>query len=959
MTSKISLDVLEAQHYCRLKAYFRLCGEEGTKSDFEKLVFEARQELRAKAIEKIRRRYAECETETEISLSRAVLRRGIPFILCGHLEDDRLAIRFDGLRKVAGASIMGEFQYEPVMFSEARSARNLERHLLAVSAILLSRVQGTVSGSGILYLGRDCAMTTIRIGARLRAADDFVRDAERLQRAETPPRLLLNDHCLICEFRERCHARAVGEDNLSLMRGLGEKTIKRYGRKGVLTLTQLAHTFRPRRRGKRADHPPKLRDHALHALAVRDKTIYVLGKPEVPTARVRIYVDVEGNPEEGFIYLIGVVVCDGECVDSHSFWADDKDHESAIFNQFLDVVSRYDAPRIYCYGSYEKAFILHMRRHTPRKKFVDAVLAALTNVLTIIYPHFYFPTYSNGLKDVGACLGCQWSEPDASGIQSIVWHTHWRKTGNECWKTKLIQYNSGDCHALRKVTEFLNNASVGGRTFGPGTTPRVESAAQLDKLARTVTWAKFAHADFDFVNKRAYFDYQRSRVFVRTSPMLRRRRRNAPHNRLWKNREIRATHHVEITASKCPFCQSKDLAVIPAKQRPKGVQTRRKRVYDVIVTPGAIKRKVIEVRAVAYRCSHCQRCFVPDRYHRLAKHFHGFMSWFAYQQITHRLGVKTLAALFHETSGIQVNWWEFLGFRYLLARYYRDSYRRLLAKIIAGPVLHIDETEVKLHTGTGYVWVFANLETAVYIFRPSREGEFLRGMLKGFKGVLVSDFYSAYDGLDCLQQRCLIHLIRDMNRAVLDNPFDHELQSITTAFGTLLRSIVMTIDDHGLKRRHLERHTRAVTKFFEGLTNRICESDASKALQDRLLRNRKRLFTFIHHDGVSWNNNVAENAIKRIAYYREDVGRSIKETGLTEHLVLLSLYQTCRVRDISFLRFLLSRQRDMDAFSNSGHVRYRAPLVELYPKGYVPSALVSLRQGKTTELTTDTMAKGE
>jgi len=322
------------------------------------------------------------------------------------------------------------------------------------------------------------------------------------------------------------------------------------------------------------------------------------------------------------------------------------------------------------------------------------------------------------------------------------------------------------------------------------------------------------------------------------------------------------------------------------------------------------------------------------------------MSWFAYQQITHRLGVKTLAGLFHETFGIRVNWWEFLDFRNLLARYYCNTYRRLLARILAGPVLHVDETEVKLRTGTGYVWVFADVETAVYVFRPTREGGFLREMLKGFNGVLVSDFYSAYDGLDCLQQRCLIHLMRDMNRAILDNPFDQELQSITTSFGVLLRSIVMTVGEHGLKRRSLERHNRAVETFFNGLTSHSYESDASKTLQERLLRNRDRLFTFLHHDGVSWNNNVAENAIRRFSYYREDVGRSIKERGLVEHLELLSLYQTCRVRGISFLKFLLSRERDIDAFSESKRRRHRASRVEQYPKGYLPPPLMTLRRGK-------------
>jgi hypothetical protein len=62
-------------------------------------------------------------------------------------------------------------------------------------------------------------------------------------------------------------------------------------------------------------------------------------------------------------------------------------------------------------------------------------------------------------------------------------------------------------------------------------------------------------------------------------------------------------------------------------------------------------------------------------------------------------------------------------------------------------------------------------------------------------------------------------------------------------------------------------------------------------------------------------------------------------------LVLLSIYQSCRVRDISFLKFLLSRERDMDAFAASKH-RWRRPAsrIELYPKGFLPSWTRSFRQ---------------
>src|SRR5262249_32511130 len=150
------------------------------------------------------------------------------------------------------------------------------------------------------------------------------------------------------------------------------------------------------------------------------------------------------------------------------------------------------------------------------------------------------------------------------------------------------------------------------------------------------------------------------------------------------------------------------------------------------------------------------------------------------------------------------------------------------------------------------------------------EGDFLKKLLKNFQGVLVSDFYAAYDSIDCPQQKCLIHLLRDMNQDLLSNPFDEELQSVTGPFGILLREIVTTIDQHGLKRCHLKKHDRAVAQFFQALAEQSLRSEVAEALRQRLLKNRDRLFTFIQHDGVPWNNNNAENAIKRFAYYRED-----------------------------------------------------------------------------------------
>jgi hypothetical protein len=125
----------------------------------------------------------------------------------------------------------------------------------------------------------------------------------------------------------------------------------------------------------------------------------------------------------------------------------------------------------------------------------------------------------------------------------------------------------------------------------------------------------------------------------------------------------------------------------------------------------------------------------------------------------------------------------------LLARRYQGTWRRILARLVAGHLIHGDETHANLQQGKGYVWVLANMEDVVYMYRPNREGGFLQELLKDFKGVLVSDFFSGYDALPCEQQKCLVHLIRDLNADLKASPYDEEFKALAAAFAKLLRSI--------------------------------------------------------------------------------------------------------------------------------------------------------------------------
>src|SRR5262249_26493961 len=190
----------------------------------------------------------------------------------------------------------------------------------------------------------------------------------------------------------------------------------------------------------------------------------------------------------------------------------------------------------------------------------------------------------------------------------------------------------------------------------------------------------------------------------------------------------------------------------------------------------------------------------------------------------------------------------------------------------------------------------------------------------------------------------------------LANPFDEELKSITGPFGKLLRAIVTTIDEHGLKRCHLKRHEREVEEFFRQLSQASFVSEAAGALRTRLNKYREKLFTFMQHDGVPWNNNNAENAIKRFAYYREDTVGTMKEQGLKDYLVLLSICHTCRYKGVKFLKFLLSRDVDIDAFCDARGQRWAAGS-GVYPAGFGHPRFASLRGTKRSSTANDTQGQ--
>ena len=257
------------------------------------------------------------------------------------------------------------------------------------------------------------------------------------------------------------------------------------------------------------------------------------------------------------------------------------------------------------------------------------------------------------------------------------------------------------------------------------------------------------------------------------------------------------------------------------------------------------------------------------------------------------------------------------------ANRYEQTYERLRQRIASGELVHADETRVPISGESHYVWVFTNLEEVIFVYSASRDASTAQETLCGFKGVLVSDFYAGYESIECVQQKCLIHLMRDINDDVLKHPFDTEMEELARAFALLLKPMVETIDRFGLKAYHLRKHKKAVAHFYTALAERDYQTEVAVGYKKRFERYRDKLFTFLDYDDVPWNNNNAEHAVKAFVRLRNVIGGGSTPKGIRDYLVLLSISETCKYKGLRFLDFLRSGETDIDAFAaHTGRARF-------------------------------------
>jgi hypothetical protein len=225
----------------------------------------------------------------------------------------------------------------------------------------------------------------------------------------------------------------------------------------------------------------------------------------------------------------------------------------------------------------------------------------------------------------------------------------------------------------------------------------------------------------------------------------------------------------------------------------------------------------------------------------------------------------------------------------------QDTLAQILARIRASPVVHGDETGWRENGQNGYSWSFST-PTERYFLHGSRAKEMVDAVLgEEFEGVLVSDFYAAYNHYPGRKQRCWAHLLREIHELRVAHPDDTAVQQWATAVHDLFQDAKM--DDGrpvAARKGDYERRLWALAApYAEDATA------PQRKLAARMQRHIAELFVFVTEPAVPPDNNAAERSLRHLVTSRKISGGTRSDKGTATKMALASLFGTWRARGLN------------------------------------------------------------
>ena len=240
-----------------------------------------------------------------------------------------------------------------------------------------------------------------------------------------------------------------------------------------------------------------------------------------------------------------------------------------------------------------------------------------------------------------------------------------------------------------------------------------------------------------------------------------------------------------------------------------------------------------------------------------------------------------------------------LGFEKRAGINARAIHQDLMEKIRVADLIHADETHWREDGKPAWLWYAGNESLSVFRIDAHRSTEAAKSLLgDALEGLLVTDAYAAYNGIDCAggRQSCLAHLLRKSKEVgeelALINKADAPSVRFCQAIGSLFKEACAIVVPKQIKAR--KKLTAKFRKKLASICRKPLAFDKAETLRKRLIpasREYSQLFAFIEHDGPPTNNH-AERALRPLVIFRKVCMGTRSATGSENISVFGSLTQT-------------------------------------------------------------------
>jgi transposase len=308
-----------------------------------------------------------------------------------------------------------------------------------------------------------------------------------------------------------------------------------------------------------------------------------------------------------------------------------------------------------------------------------------------------------------------------------------------------------------------------------------------------------------------------------------------------------------------------------------------------------------------HRCRHCQRtCQGRGELELPGAHIGPrarLLTCYARAHLGISLG-KT-RDLLHDFFGLTVSRAGLLGHLAWGGTLFEPVVEQLLALLRQSPVVQGDETGWRINGKTAWAWCFRDPTLAIFLIDQHRNRDVIGRVLgSSFAGTLVSDFYAAYNGLDCRKQRCLVHLLRELAKLSEDLP-----TASVRAFIQPLLALFQDALELGKTRDQwsapafAQARQALLDRFDELLLN--CRSRNRDCLRiwRRLFKHCDELFTFLFDPRVPADNNGSERDIRSLAAARNDGGVHRAEWSAAAFARIKSVIVTGLKNGVRFIHY--------------------------------------------------------